>query len=272
MSTMSAAMASESARSASWRRALPRVGSARYLTGRVPGRRLMKSPPVSVGSVLTGPRLVRTALAFAARPVELVEERHVALVDDVALDLERRGQLAGLLREGVVEDHEALDLLDLRVLGVGAVHLGLDELAHARLARQRRHRAVLDAVLARPRHDLLLVERDERDGVGTPVAVHDALRDPPHLLHVVLEVRRREVLAAGRDDDVLLASDDRDVAVLVDRREVPGVQPAVHDGAERRVGVLVVAGEDVLPLDEQLAVVGDLELDAAQRLADRAEP
>ncbi len=49
------------------------------------------------------------------------------------------------------------------------------------------------------------------------------------------------------------------------------MQPAVVDGAEARVGVVVVAVEDVRALDQDLAVLGDLQLDAGQRAADRAE-
>ena len=49
------------------------------------------------------------------------------------------------------------------------------------------------------------------------------------------------------------------------------MQPAVLDGAERRVVVLVVALEDVRALEQDLAVVGDPDLDARQRAADGAE-
>ena len=57
------------------------------------------------------PRRARSASAL----VERVEQVGVLLVDHVALDLQRRRQLAGLLREVVVEDDELLDLLDPRV-------------------------------------------------------------------------------------------------------------------------------------------------------------
>src|SRR3954464_10569965 len=284
---MRQAIATATDRSKSWRLPLPRagpagparakggglalrgVGSARYLTGAVPGRRLTKSPPVSVGSVRTRSSVARRRRSSAR--IQGVEEPGVLLVDHVALDLERRRELARLLREVVVEDAELLDLLDLGVVRVDAVDLALDELDDLRVRGQRGHRGVLDALLTRPRKDLLLVERDQRDGIRPPVAVHHALRDPARLLHLVLEVRRRQVLAARGDDDVLLAPDDRHVAVLVDRREVAGVQPPVDDRAERGVRILVVAGEDVLALDEQLAVVGDLELDAGQRPSHRPE-
>ena len=120
--------------------------------------------------------------------------------------------------------------------------------------------------------DLLGVERDQHDRVGPAVAVHDGLRDPARLLEVVLDVGRRQVLAARGDDDVLLAAGDEEEAVVVERAEVAGVQPAVDDRAEARVVVLVVAAEDVRALDQDLAVVGDADLAPRQRLADRAEP
>ena len=53
----------------------------------------------------------------------------------------------------------------------------------------------------------------------------------------------------------------------------PGAQPAVvaeHRG--RRLGVLVVAGEDGLAADQELAVLGEPELEAGQRRPDGAEP
>ena len=139
-----------------------------------------------------------------------------------------------------------------------------------RLLRQRGE-VLGQAVLLGEVRDLLRVERDQRDGVGAAVAVHDRLGDPARLLEVVLQVRRRQVLAARGDDDVLLAAGDEQEAVLVDAAEVAGVQPAVLDRAERRVVVLVVALEDVRALEQHLAVVADPDLEPGQRLAHRAE-
>ena len=55
---------------------------------------------------------VRDSAATPARTSSVEQLVRVLLVDDVALDLQRRRQLARLLREVVVEDREALDLLD----------------------------------------------------------------------------------------------------------------------------------------------------------------
>src|SRR4051794_23480090 len=92
-----------------------------------PGRRAPRDPARSAlrGVEPLGARRrldLRAARALGA----LVQRREVAgvlLVDDVALDLQRRGELAGLLRQVVIQDEEALDLLDLRVLLVRAVEL-----------------------------------------------------------------------------------------------------------------------------------------------------
>ena len=173
----------------------------------------------------------------------------------------------------MVEDEEALDLLHARVVLVDAVQFALDELDDLRVTVQRAD-VLGQAVLAREVDDLLGVERDQRDRVGAAVGVHDGLGDPARALEVVLQVRGREVLAARGDHDVLLAARDRQVAVVVERAEVAGVQPAVlAHGAERgRVAGTVVAPEDVRAADEDLAVVGDLDLGVRERAADGAEP
>jgi hypothetical protein len=50
--------------------------------------------------------------------------------------------------------------------------------------------------------------------------VHHGLGDPAGLLEVVLQVRRREVLAARGDDDVLLPAGDLQEAVFVELADV----------------------------------------------------
>src|ERR687895_2451165 len=105
----------------------------------------MKRPPVSVGSLLAMAFGNRAELgAPARRPataawdccrgdfpptlpgVKLVYLRLELLVDDVALDLEGRGQLPGLLREVAGQDLELLDLLDGADLAVDLVYGLLD--------------------------------------------------------------------------------------------------------------------------------------------------
>ena len=53
--------------------------------------------------------------------------------------------------------------------------------------------------------------------------------------------------------------------------QVAGVQPAVANRLGRVLGQVPIADHDVRPAGEDLAVVGDLHLDAGDRLADRAQ-
>src|SRR6202049_3057722 len=218
----------------------------------------------------TPPPSARIASPRLLTGVEPGEHLCVFLVDHVALDLQGRRELAGRLREIVVEDHELLDLLDLGVFGVGMIDLALDQRANLRVLRQRGD-VLRQAVLAREHGDLLLIERDQHDRVGPRVAVHHRLGDPATLLEVVLDVRGRQVLAAGGDDDVLLAPGDREVAVLVDRAEVARVQPSILDRAEALVRAVVVALEDLRAFDKDLSRLSDPQLDPRKRSADGAE-
>ena len=81
-----------------------------------------------------------------------------------------------------------------------------------------------------------------------------------------------DVLAAGGDDDVLLAAGYRKPAVLIERAEVAGLEPAV--GGERFGGLLgeiVIAAEHVRAAHLHLAVVRDAHRRAGGGLADRAD-
>ena len=88
----------------------------------------------------------------------------------------------------------------------------------------------------------------------------------------VLDVARVDVEPAA-DDEVLLAVDDAEVPVAVDRADVAGGEPPVVDVRCRRPlrwRPSPVAAHDVRAADEDLAVVGEADLDAREGLADRA--
>src|SRR6266496_2241692 len=59
--------------------------------------------------------------------VEIVKDAGVFVGDDVAFDLQRRGQFPRPHGQGVIEDGELLDLCDLGVAGVRSADGGLDE-------------------------------------------------------------------------------------------------------------------------------------------------
>ena len=78
-----------------------------------------------------------------------------------------------------------------------------------------------------PTFDRDLVERQQRGEVPASVADHDGLADQRIGREIGLDVLGRDVLAVRGDDQVLLAPGDAQVAVIVERAEVAGTQPAV---------------------------------------------
>ena len=86
------------------------------------------------------------------------------------------------------------------------------------------------------------------------------------LLQQRLQIGRRDVLAAGSDDQLLLAVDDAKVALIVDLADVPGVQPAVGiDRIGRLLRFFVIPAHQVPATEQHLSVVGDLHLNARIR-------
>src|SRR3954452_10295010 len=146
----------------------------------------------------TFPLVVVAVVIAVVERVDLVLE---VLVDLLALDLERRCELALFLGQLAREDLELLDLLDVREVLVR----GVDRLLDRGLVR-----AVV-VVLA------LAVGGDERDQVRPVVAVDDRLRDRRAARDLLLDVRRRDVLARRRDDDLLGPTGDREEPLVVDR-------------------------------------------------------
>src|SRR5215467_14915363 len=178
------------------------------------------------------------------------------LLHDPAAELHRRRYLSLLLGEVARQDGEALDLLHANALAVDLVDDLLDEVL--RIAAGGGH--------------LGLVERDERGDVRTPVADRNGLRDEARRLERVLEVLRRDVLPARRDDQILLAVGDLQPAVRVELADVAGAEPAVlRERGGGRIGVLEVPGEDGVAADEDLAVLVDLDLAAVDRPPDGPE-
>src|SRR3954454_113067 len=150
-------------------------------------------------------------VVVAIQGVDLVLE---VLGDLLALDLQGRRQLALFLGQFAGQDRELLDLLDVREVLVRLVDLLLDLVAAI---------VVIGVVVVA----LVAVHRYERDEVGPVVADDDRLGDLGALGDLLLDVRRRDVLAGRGDNDVLRATGDREEALVVDLAEVAGVEPAV---------------------------------------------
>ena len=108
----------------------------------------------------------------------------------------------------------------------------------------------------------------ERGEVLALVADDDRLGDVRRDLELVLDLRRRDVLAAGGDDDVLHAIGDGEEAVVVEHADVAGVQPAVGiEGGGGGGRVVEVAEERARAPGQDLAVVADADLAARERPA-----
>src|SRR5437660_3492332 len=88
------------------------------------------------------------------------------------------------------------------------------------------------------------LEHNERRGHLAPGRIgygdDRALEHVGVAIHGRFDFDRRNVLAA-RNDDVLLSIDDEDVAVRIDRPDVAGVKPAVHDDVRRLFRLVPIA-------------------------------
>ena len=189
---------------------------------RLVGRTRAETTPAAGTPVKRGARrAARAALTRTARR----SSSSVPLEDDAALQLEGRGQLAGLdgelareksdLLDRLVSSEPLVDLLDL------LLHVGLEDGAP---------RGVLGGARGAPgllglRRDAERVEGQKRHHVRPPVADRHRLRDRRDLLELALEVLRRDVLAARGDEQLLLAVGHAQEAVRVDLAHVAGVDP-----------------------------------------------
>ena len=87
----------------------------------------------------------------------------------------------------------------------------------------------------------------------------------------ILHRARRNILAAGRDNEVLLAAGDNELAVLINLAQITGVVPAILEGLRGGFWVIPVAVEDDIALDADFAFVIDAEGHATHRRANGAD-
>ena len=146
-------------------------------------------------------------------------------------------------------------------------------LADLRLPRRRRDVEVtVQAAGGQPRGQGVRVEGDDRRDEGLRVAHDHHLRDEGVGADRVLQLPRGHVLAAGGDDDLLLPARDAQEALLVQGAQIAGAEPAVlGEGLLVRLGAIAVAAEQRGAACEDLAVVVDPDLVAAQRAAHGAD-
>src|ERR1017187_10940755 len=139
----------------------------------------------------------------SASRVEALELRPERLVDLLAANLQGRCEHPAFHGERAVHDRELLDGLVARELSVDLLDALLDERPYrlgprrAGLARVPGHAARVEVRLNGG-----LVEPDAGHEVLLRVAVDDDLRDERVVGEALLDVRGRDVLAAGGDQDV----------------------------------------------------------------------
>ncbi|MNX71346.1 hypothetical protein D3C86_1026580 [compost metagenome] len=121
--------------------------------------------------------------------------------------------------------------------------------------------------------EVLEVGHDQGGDEVAAVADHHGLGDEGAQGEGPLDGLRRDVLAVRHHQDLLLAIGDGQVAVVAQGAHVAGAQPAVGgDGLAGGLFVVEVAEHDVGAAGQDLAVLGDLDLDVGEGLAHRADP
>ena len=203
--------------------------------------------------------------------VELGEPRAVAVVHDAALDLHRRRELAGLLRQVVVEHGEALDLLDPREALVDLVdrRLRAPRGPPGRCAIAARSAGTPASSASAPSSSGSRVSSATRYGRLSPYTIacetqrvsRSAVSRLFGLTFLPLEVMMRSFLRPVMR---------RKPSASISPRSPEHSQPPSKT-SRGRLGVAVVAAEHVRAAHQDLAVGGDRHLAAGQRAADRAE-
>ena len=192
--------------------------------------------------------------------VDLVDDGGEAARGLGPLDLQGGGEQAVRLREVGGEDLDLADRFGARDVFVRRSHRlfqgGEDLDVRGRLCDAHRGQGVG----GEPVGEHLRVQRDERGDERPLVADDQDLGDERVGAHRVFEGGGGDVLAARRHDDFLRAARDGHVAVAVQGPQVARAEPAVvGEAGGCGIGVVVVALEDAGALEEDFALVADLE-------------
>ena len=202
--------------------------------------------------------------------VEPLDRAGEVLLAHAALELHRRRDLALVGREVAREDREALDLLVAGAAVVRRVDGLLDERAPRRSPKARR--VAVEPVLGRP----LAISTSSSVTSAATYGRRSPTTIACEMSGDVLSSFSRFCGATFLPPAVTRMSFLRSVIVTNPSSsivaDVAGAQPAVvAEHRARRLLVLEVAGEDGRAADQELAVVGEPQLDARHRRPDGAE-
>src|SRR5262249_24465435 len=121
----------------------------------------------------------------------------------------------------------------------------------------------------RPVTDRLQVNVDKGGHKRPVVAERNRLFDVREKFELVLDEFRRKQLAASEPSDILGAVENLELAVAVKKAGIAGVDPTVRPLCLGRCfGVLIIALEGARAAEQDLAVLGDTDLDVLDRGAD----
>src|SRR5690349_17353678 len=147
---------------------------------------------------------------------------------------------------------------------------------------ERAYRAVADRLLGRTLRDkfefgtraqVFKIGHEQGRQMLAPVADDAGLRNRRIRIQPLLEVRWRHVLAAGKHDNLFLAVGYSDVAVIVDARDVAGMEPSLAiEGLAGFLFELVIARHHVGTANQQFAVRRGAYFDLEEGASDRAYP
>ena len=115
------------------------------------------------------------------------------------------------------------------------------------------------------------IQGQQHANEGLAIAYHHGLGDKRVPAQDVLHRARRDILAAGRDNEVLLAAGDNELAVFINLTQVAGVVPAILEGLGRGFRIIPVTVEDDIALDADFAFLIDAEGHATHRRANSAD-
>src|SRR6516164_2791199 len=123
-------------------------------------------------------------------------------------------------------------------------------------------RSVGEVAPLRPVADGVEVDVDKGGDKRTSITECDCLFDVGEEFELVLDEFRGEQLTAFKPADIPGAVEDLELAVAVEEPGIAGVNPAVWPLClDRRRGVLVIAVEGAGTAEQDLAVIGDMDLD-----------
>ena len=170
-----------------------------------------------------------------------------------------------------MRDDEPPHPLDRRQLLVDPRDDIAERLVKAGIAGERRQIAD-HPMLLREAGGEFGVGHDDRDQIRPAVAEHHRLGDLRGQRQRAFDPQWRDHVAAGILDEVALPIGDVQIPVGIEMADIAGVQPAIGQRARRSLRIVPVALHDIVAGDQDLAVLGDPDLDPVECRPDAVDP